>query len=51
MKSLFALSLTCLGLVCASPAALAQKTWKVGSAAQPGTVLLQFVEETAKMAG
>ncbi len=29
-------------------AAIAQKTWKVGSAAQPGTVLLQFVEDTVQ---
>ena len=45
MKSLLALSITCLGLACASTTALAQKTWKVGSAAQPGTVLLKHVEE------
>lgn len=45
MKSLLALSITCMALAGASTTALAQKTLKLGSAAQPGTVLLKHVEE------
>ena len=51
MKSLFAMSLTCIALACSSASALAQKAWKVGSAAQPGTVLIGFVDELAQKAG
>jgi TRAP-type transport system periplasmic protein len=42
--------LTCAAL-CTVPSVWAQKTWKIGSAAQPGTVLIQFVEETAQKIG
>jgi TRAP-type C4-dicarboxylate transport system substrate-binding protein len=47
MKSLFALTITCLALASASSTALAQKNWKVASAAQPGSVLIGFVDEFA----
>lgn len=46
MKHLFASTLACLALACASSAAIAQKQWKIGSAAQPGTVLVKFVDDT-----
>lgn len=51
MKFAPALLLACAGFVATAPAALAQKTWKVGSAAQPGSVLIQFVDETAQKIG
>ena len=47
MKSLFASTLACLALAATSSTAFAQKQWKIGSAAQPGTVLVKFVDETA----
>ncbi len=51
MKSLFAASLTCIALACTSVSALAQKAWKVGSAAQPGSVLIGFVDDLAQKVG
>lgn len=47
MKLLSAVVLACAALG-STTAAWAQKTWKIGSAAQPGTVLVQFVDETTK---
>lgn len=51
MKLAASILLACAGLAATTSAAWAQKTWKVGSAAQPGTVLLSFVDElTQKVA-
>lgn len=50
MKLLSAIALTCAA-VGVTTSAWAQKTWKIGSAAQPGTVLVQFVDETAQKIG
>jgi TRAP-type transport system periplasmic protein len=46
MKLASAVLLACAALV-ATPAAWAQKNWKVASAAQPGSVLINFVDEMA----
>jgi TRAP-type transport system periplasmic protein len=48
MKFAPALLLACAAFGATTSAALAQKTWKVGSAAQPGSVLIQFVDELAQ---
>lgn len=50
MKLAASLLLACAGLA-ATTGAWAQKTWKVGSAAQPGSVLINFVDETAQKIG
>ena len=47
MKHLFSSTLACLALAATSTAAFAQKQWKIASAAQPGTVLVKFVDDTA----
>lgn len=49
MPLLRALALSVATLVVAQAPAFAQQNWKIASAAQPGSVLLGFVEETAKM--
>jgi TRAP-type C4-dicarboxylate transport system substrate-binding protein len=50
MKLSPAILLACAALG-TTTGAWAQKTWKVGSAAQPGTVLVQFVDELAQKVG
>lgn len=51
MKLAASIMLACATLAATTTAAWAQKTWKVGSAAQPGTVLISFVDEmTQKVA-
>jgi TRAP-type C4-dicarboxylate transport system substrate-binding protein len=51
MKLAASIMLACATLAATTTAAWAQKTWKVGSAAQPGTVLIGFVDEmTQKVA-
>jgi undecaprenyl pyrophosphate phosphatase UppP len=50
MKFAPALLLACAAFGATTSAALAQKTWKVGSAAQPGSVLITFVVGLAAVA-
>ena len=48
MKSSTAFLLAGLAALCTSTATLAQKSWKLASSAQPGTVLVTFVDEMAQ---
>ncbi len=48
MKFAPALLLACVAFGATTATAWAQKTWKVGSAAQPGSVLITFVDEMAQ---
>jgi len=48
MKFVPTLLLVCATLAATSTAAWAQKNWKVASAAQPGSVLITFVDELAQ---
>ena len=48
MRTSTAFLLAGLAALCTSTAALAQKSWKLASSAQPGTVLVTFVNEMAQ---
>jgi TRAP-type C4-dicarboxylate transport system substrate-binding protein len=48
MKLIRALSLACAAFAVAHSPAFAQQTWKLASAAQPGSVLIGYVDDTVK---